>query len=435
MLLLFTSTLLASQTVAEEYFISTDTTKNAIKCIDGADSICNIYCDEKKQDNIVIDCGNSKECNFYCEEQKCAENANIIATNSSNLNVILTDTAQECMKNAKILAPNYGNATFDMGNSKKGFKNMKVYGGRNTQNIMINAESDKVYGDDLKDMEIYASTSNYVQISLGDGIEWENGILECPIPPIHNYNYYQQPPCTIYGSNAILKNTHIIAYGGIPTNIYIEDGIIYEGANTITCNSVNVQGVSTSPFDSNSKCWYTSTTSSYPTYYPTHSPTDTTYIPTYTPTNTPTYTPTNTPTYTPTNTPTYIPTYSPTDSTINPTISTNNPTYYPSKMPTTIPTLLYTTDSPTVMPSHSTLRPSTSSPISTTKFATAFPTHTPTENILVEITLSNVTNITAAIDNNSIEGESTTGYILDSHASKNRNFLDLLLVHTNITWA
>ena len=114
---------------------------------------CHIYCDESDKINgYTFNCGNVSECYFHCDENKCAEQATINASNSNNLYITMASNGQECLKNATVNTPNNGNAYFSM-ESLKGFKEMNVYSGSNT-NIIINCDSPLSDKDDCKQMNV-----------------------------------------------------------------------------------------------------------------------------------------------------------------------------------------------------------------------------------------------------------------------------------------
>ena len=120
----------------------------------------------------TFDCGNAGECIFACENKKCAENAEIIATNANNFYYFgggewdrLYDNGRECAKNANVRLPNRGNATIDKQNGYKGLKNMKIWSGTNTQNINVIARHN-ASGDDCKGMEVCGMFSDDVSTKL-----------------------------------------------------------------------------------------------------------------------------------------------------------------------------------------------------------------------------------------------------------------------------
>eukprot|EP01084_Bolivina_argentea_P290031 498133_1 len=305
-------------------------------------STCNIYCDSSYSTiGATFNCGNAGECYFYCEEKKCAQTITLNATNSNNLYVVLNSNSDECMKSTIIYTPEYGNAYFDMGDSRKGFRGMAVYAGNFAQNIIINMPGTTPF-DDCREMQVYASSADFCKITFGNDLEWQDGILECPVNS--PYNGPEIAPCVIdasAGNDGIITDTTIYANEGIPKDVYIIGGV-FSGTTTIQCNSLGQ--ISYAPFNSASGCWNTrnpttdptknptvTTNNSTPTPIsnstpPTSGPTTypTTIYPTTIPSASPTYYPSSHPTITPSTFPTIIPTIYP----------TYYPTYYPSSYPT-----------------------------------------------------------------------------------------------------
>eukprot|EP01084_Bolivina_argentea_P183016 315865_1 len=394
--LLIIYTFLSRYVLSSTYYVSKNK-YTSYTCPDGPTGTCNIYCDYNYGVyQRELDCASAGQCNIYCTSKKCAQYATITASNSNNLNIIATSTSNECVKKANIYVPNYGNASFDDTTSKRGLRGIRVYAGTNTQNIIINVESPNIAGDDVRDMKIYASTAEYVHITLSNALEWQNGYLECPVNS--PYNGPNIAPCILDASNGngIINSVEIIAPDGIPKNVYIYPGR-YQGTNTIKCTNVDALNgkqidISYSPFDKSSDCWWTRDPTMDPTTDPTIDPTidpttdptfdptkDPTYHPTTDPTTDPTLTPTNTPTSPPTHAPSNQPTLSPTNSpTLTPTTS---PTNFPTKFPTIAPTFAptnYPTSAPTTPPSNTpSFAPSSSPSFSPTIPPTKSPSISP----------------------------------------------------------
>eukprot|EP01084_Bolivina_argentea_P232374 391665_1 len=352
---------------------------NCYTCTGGSSTTCNIFCDsgENKNNPPDFDCGNAGECYFHCNEKKCSSSGTLDATSSNNLYVIVGTNGEECMKAVTVNTPQYGNANFNMGQSKKGFKNMIVNAGTNAQNIIINIPGTTANGDDVKQMEVRASTAQFVKITFGNGLEWEDGLLECPVNSL--YDGPEVAPCIIDASNGadgILLDTEIIAPDGIPKNVYIKGGN-FQGSTTIQCDNIDPlngggDNLSTGPFGTGSDCWWTND----PTYDPTKSPTPApTKNPTPAPTKHPTPAPTKHPTPAPTKHPTKIPTKNPTPApTKHPTPSpTTNPTKNPTPAPTKNP-IPAPTNNPTPTPTNNPTPAPTKNP---TKIPTKSPTKTP----------------------------------------------------------
>eukprot|EP01083_Nonionella_stella_P143508 446218_1 len=282
---------------------------------------CNIHCNVPEHNQIYeYNCGNSTNCLFHCEEKKCANGAAIYGANSTNLNVTLDAKAQQCFKNAHVVTPSHGNAYFHNGNvASKGYRGMKVYAGINAQNIIINCDGTSAI-DECKEMEVHASTAQFLQINIGDQTNntYESGIIECP-----TNSHYKGPhlaPCIIDATHGEMRSITITAPQGIPKGVWITGCGACDNTTQVICDTIDAvngdskSGVSTWPFDTNSDCWWNSTNHS-----------------TLNPTNNPTSVPTNNPITSNPSQNTLNPTHNPT---LNPTQSTSTPSDNPTNTPT-----------------------------------------------------------------------------------------------------
>eukprot|EP01084_Bolivina_argentea_P017919 33407_1 len=295
---LATFALLTSPIIGETYLTSSNSGADYTCTETGQGSTCTIHCNQVDQRGYNFNCGTAEDCYFYCDEQKCAKEAVINASNSNNLYVIAS--GRECMKKSTVNAPNYGNAYLSMPSSLKGFKEMNVKSGTHTKNIIIDCDSTQTDKDECKLMNVYASTAEYLEINIANGIEFEEAIIECPVNS--NYNGPSIAPCIINASNnGKIGKLTINAPNGIPKNVWIDIGSgQYIAPVTINCNLLSGSFSSTSPFTSSSSCWWTDN--------PTNDPTET---PSYNPSITPTESHSDNPTVTPSDNPTKYPTDNP----------------------------------------------------------------------------------------------------------------------------
>ena len=365
-------------------------------CTAGSPLDCRITCNtEQGGNNITIDCGNAKDCYFYCKRKDCfSQNSILDARDSQNLYVITGPNGQNCMTDSQIYTPGNGNAYFDSTQNSRGLRRTSIYSGSNTQNITIMIDND-AYSNDAAGLSIYASTANFVQIILGNGIEWHdnNAFLECPIAS--TYTGPEIAPCIIDGTTgAQIGDLTIAAPDGIPKGVWIKGNPVYTGPVTIICDN----GISNAPFTASSTCWATRDPTIDPTANPTRIPTE---VPSVNPTESPSPIPTIAPTQIPSDKPTKSPSIIPT---ISPSLSPSSPTQIPSSHPSINPSVLPTT-APTSNPSSSplvageTINPSISPLIST-----ILPTSAP--NATIHGTLDN-NDIAVEEPSTSMEYENT----------------------------
>ena len=310
--------------------------------------------------------------------------SNLYAYNVANLHIIIGPDGEECMKNVNIYAPNNGNVYIQSGDGKKGIIGIKIYGGTNTGDIVIDYTASNVYGEEMKDIEIYASSAQTLQINMAsNGYEIEDAIIECPIYPIHSqYNGELMSSCLINASNSgILTNVEIRAADGFPKGVYLVPGYINEDS-WINCtarvddlNGSEEGNNSIETLDASQPCYWTGTPTSSPTASPTYAPSELpsklpNRAPSKPPSKSPTGNPSQSPSWftsaplgTPSSSPIIVPTLSPNNNpTNNPSVSPGNgPSNSPSLMPSLIPSMSpskHPTNSPSLGPSKSpSLRP------------------------------------------------------------------------------
>eukprot|EP01084_Bolivina_argentea_P285952 490460_1 len=322
----------------------------------GASDICLFHCnsptDTKNDDPITFDCNTVSECRIICDDSKCLDSSTITASNAAYLNATAKEgaNADQCFKSANIALPDSGNADFTL-NQARGFKNMALTAGTNTQDITI----DCTYGigdnpgDECMGLKVYASTARYLHISSGlnsgitgeekkDSITW--GIIECP-----QGSSYAGVACVIdLSGGGFFQYYEITTLNGIPMDVYIEPG-----STTMSEIYIDCTGGLTSTNSGNSfvgtDCYNTRAPTLGGTRDPTRSPTalpsasPVTVSPTQTPsaapvTSSPTGAVTNSPTGSPSETPSSHPTGSPITSA--PTVS---PSRFPSVSPSYIPSV------------------------------------------------------------------------------------------------
>eukprot|EP01083_Nonionella_stella_P314102 1130328_1 len=244
---------LSSPIYGSMYYVSTNPSSN-YQCPDT--SICHIYCDVPDLGVINhYNCSDASECHFHCDEMKCGANAFIYGNNANTLNITQSSTGEQCLSSANITAPNYGNASFET-ESKKGFKGMTVHAASNTNQIIIHCDSPIQDTDDCKSMNVYASTAQYLYISIGNALEFAQSTVECPVGS--SYNGPDAAPCVFDAANGILDNVIIVAPQGIPHNVYVTDCLSCTNVQ-LQCDQVSsVNNTSLYPFPS-SACWYTPT--------------------------------------------------------------------------------------------------------------------------------------------------------------------------------
>ena len=175
----------------------------------GGSGTCNLSCESKDEaKDSKINCGDSTECYLYCEEKKCMDKADLYAPNATNLHIIIGAKGEECMKDVNIYAPNNGNVYIQSGDGKKGLKGIKIHSGTNTNDIIINYTASTIYGNEMKEIEIYASSAQTLQINMSSAAYTiEDAIIECPTYPIDSqYDGNLASSCIIDASNGgILK--------------------------------------------------------------------------------------------------------------------------------------------------------------------------------------------------------------------------------------
>ena len=248
----------------------------------------------------------------------------------------MTSTGKECLKETDVYLPNNGIAFIDT-DDEKGLKKALIHGGVDTE-IYINCGGS--VNEECKQMDVDASTSSFLKITMGSSSELIDNEIYCPIDS--TYSGSEASSCIIDNSaGGTLEDVIVYAVNGWPADFYATG----DDLNQITVDCGSSYGSSTSGntlSGGTGDCYITSSPTNDPSKTPTNSPSS----------DNPTAAPTTNPTPTPTDTPTVSPTPSPTaNPTINPTPS---PTGYPSTSPTTsVPSIspsLYPTARPSSLP-------------------------------------------------------------------------------------
>eukprot|EP01083_Nonionella_stella_P263804 895702_1 len=196
-----------------------------------------MYCDlayNTQPQGLVYDCGEAIQCNFHCDEKQCGQNSVIRGSNAYNLNITQQSEGENCLKDSVIYAPDHGSAYFET-HSKEGFKDMTVWSGYNTQNVIIQCGSS--HTEDKRDaycqnMNVYASTSQFVRIDITHNHVFEAAVVECPTNS--TYNGPMIARCIIDASDGIMSDITIFAENGIPLDFYVT-GCDNACASTLSC--------------------------------------------------------------------------------------------------------------------------------------------------------------------------------------------------------
>eukprot|EP01083_Nonionella_stella_P283908 966368_1 len=281
-------------------------------CTDGPTGTCTLICNKDYGMRYrTFNCGNAGTCIIQCNKKQCLRSSTIIASNSHTFQIACSNSGNNCIGYSTIYLPNAGDATLDMGNSKKCLRDIKVYAGTNTQNIQIHLDSTLESRDEAKNIKIYASSARYLYVSLSNNLEWDDGIVECPVNS--NYAGPDIAPCIIDGSGDRVKGTDgrfegmkIYAPQGAPYGVHFIGGNWIVNKNTLYCTDIDAlngfyeTGSSYLPIDTSDDCWWTHSPTTDPTSDPTKDPTpDPTTDPTVDPTTDPTVDPTAAPSFSP----------------------------------------------------------------------------------------------------------------------------------------
>ena len=111
--------------------------------------------------------------------------------------------------------------------------------------------------------KVYASTANYLKVTVGNGLEFVSATIECPVNSL--YDGPDIAPCIIDATDGVMGDISIIAPDGIPNGVYIIGISSYSNVEVI-CDD---DGFSIYPFDTFSSCWWTNDPSTEPTIEPT----------------------------------------------------------------------------------------------------------------------------------------------------------------------
>ena len=126
----------SQNTRSYDYHLSSFNTATHTPCSEaGPNDICNIHCDQRNQDSLIIQgCGNASICNFYCNQTRCLQNGVITnSTNNYNHNLNVYGLADNCFNNATIKLPT-GNASFHA-MSNAAFKGITIHATKTTSNF------------------------------------------------------------------------------------------------------------------------------------------------------------------------------------------------------------------------------------------------------------------------------------------------------------
>eukprot|EP01083_Nonionella_stella_P084028 232466_1 len=208
-------TTLSAPTHTSEYHVSNNMGFN-YQCADNT-TTCHIYCDVPIYIEAALPslhCGNAILCHFHCDAPGCGYLSQIYGDNATNLTITQNDNGNQCLRDAMIHTPDNGNAYFST-HSIRGFERMTVQAGSNAQDIIIDCSSPNQQDRDCNEMNINATTAQFLRINIGEKMEFESANVQCPINP--KSRGLPHPPCVIDAKDAKkMTDILVIAPSGIP---------------------------------------------------------------------------------------------------------------------------------------------------------------------------------------------------------------------------